>query len=139
MNHHNTALALGIALLLMGGCDSGSHSHAKVKVNIPQEKAAADTRPLGANGLAIDPTKKKVIVVNAPSYGHGVDKKIAGLKAQHAKTGEKLTKMIGKYSRNIGNSASSAKIAAEMDKDLEVYKRQSLELYKTQLRLSERE
>jgi len=111
------------------GCGRASSN----KQPIPAQSAQqADPRPVGVTGIPIDPAKKEVVVVNAPTQAASPQQMVAQMHQQHEKTEAQLNKLMKDYAGNIHNAKTKDKLAQEMSGQLEVYKRQSLELYKVQ-------
>ena len=130
IHYFHSCLLLCAVILTISGCDSRTHTPAKISSPLGQNPTKE--RPVGPTGQVIDPSKKKVIVVSAPRQSENKDEHLSALKTEHAKKGKQLTTLIGSYSKNIDNTEEKDKIASEMAKNLAVYKRQSLELYKAQ-------
>ena len=117
------------AFLASAGCGNGSVGKQPA---IVQPASSAEQRPLGVTGVPIDPAKKTVLVVNAPSQAVSPQQSMSQLQSEQQKTEAKLAKLMKSYSGNINNAKTKDKLTKEMSGQLEDYKRQSLELYRLQ-------
>ena len=125
-------LVLGATMVAAGsGCGSGSSNKAPVPATTAPP--ATEQPQMGATGVPIDPAKKTVVVVVPPGgEAKTREQQLVQLQAENKKTEERLSKLIASYSDNVDNAKSKAKLSADMSKDLEAYKHQSLQLFKAQ-------
>lgn len=125
-------LAVGVTMALIGtGCGSGS-SNKTPPVPAVTTPATAEQRPVGATGVPIDPDKKTVVVVVPPGEAGTREQQLVQLQVENKKTEARLSKLIDNYSKNVDSAKTKSKVSADMSKDLDAYKQQSLQLFKAQ-------
>ena len=131
--------ALAAIAWAIAGCDSSPNPAAEDAAAAASvsgdgsEPAVADPVLVGATGVPIDPTAKTVLVVNAPAVvSASAVSHVAGLQAQQRETQSRLTTFMDDYSRSLDDPAARQRLTERSAADLEIYKRQALELYNAQ-------
>lgn len=130
--------ALLAVALAVSSCDSGSSDPsadgAAAQPASEETAAVSASEPaVGATGVPIDPAAKTVLIVNAPAVvSLSAQNRVAGLGAQQAETQRKIGRFMEGYARSLDDPAAKDRLVEQNAADLEVYKRQSLELYNAQ-------
>lgn len=115
----------------LAGC--GSHPEDGAKQTRLQVEQSDASRGLQASGRPeapfIDPQKKSVVVLAAPSAPQLVAHQQAQIAAEHEKVETKIHDLMDSYSSNLRDPKSRAKYQEQIAQQLDTYKRQSLQLY----------
>ena len=124
-------LGLGLGLVMgLAGCGPGATDQQGAADALPA--IAGEEHQVGATGIPIDPSQKKVVVVTPPGSARTPQQQMSELQAQNARTEARIATGMKTYSGNLGNAEARDRVASGMNDDLEAYKKQSLELYKLQ-------
>jgi hypothetical protein len=128
------ALTAVAFLLVLAGCGKSPDEGAKqTRVKVEEPSVDGGLKPSGRpEAPLIDPQKKKVVVLAAPSAPQLASRQEAQLATEQDKTELQIHELMDSYSNNLGNPASKAKYEEQIGQQLETYKRQSLQLYKMQ-------
>lgn len=134
MRHTLTGILSVVAAVALAGCGKSPEEGAKqtrLKVEEPGVNGGlvASGRP---EAPLIDPQKKTVVVLAAPSAPQLAGRQEAKLAAEHEKVEGRIQDLMNNYSSNLGDAAGKAKYEEQIGQELETYKRQSLQLYKLQ-------
>jgi hypothetical protein len=115
------------------GCGPSPDSGAKqTQVRIEQPARSNGSLLPGGSAAATETPKNTVVVLAAPSAPQLVAQQQAKLAGEREKVEAQLQELMGSYANNLGNAAGKAKYGEQITQQLEIYKRQSLQLYKLQ-------
>ena len=115
----------------LAGCgkhpdDGAKHTRLKVEENAANGGLHPSGRP---EAPLIDPTKKAVVVLAAPSAPQLVARQEARVEADRAKTESQIHDLMDGYTSNMQNPTAKRKYEQQIAQQLDTYKRHSLELY----------
>lgn len=132
---------IGMALVVFG-CDSDAPTSgaavepAEVTITETSNSALA----VGATGEPIDAAAKTVIVVSAPGIvSPSAARRVADLEAQQRDTQARIEQFVDRYQAKLDDPAAREQLVRSSAADLEIYKRQSLELYNAQRTLAQQQ
>jgi hypothetical protein len=136
-----TSALIGMALVVFG-CDSDAPTPAAavepaaVTITEPSNSEA----PVGATGEPIDAAAKTVIVVSAPGIvSTSAVRRVADLETQQRDTQARIEQFVDRYQEKLDDPAAREQLVQSSAADLELYKRQSLELYNAQRALAQQQ
>lgn len=115
----------------LAGCGGHPDDGAK-QTRLQVEKQAANSglqmsgRP---EAPLIDPRKKSVVILAAPSAPQLVARQQAQIAAEHEKVETKIHDLMDSYATNLRDAKSREKYREQIAQQLDTYKRQSLQLY----------
>jgi hypothetical protein len=123
-----------IAAAGLAGCGKSPDEGAKqTRLKLEEPGVNGGLNPSGRpEAPLIDPEKKSVVVLAAPSAPQLAMRQEAKLVAEQEKVEGQIHSLMDGYADNLGNSASKAKYGEQITQELETYKRQTLQLYKLQ-------
>jgi hypothetical protein len=113
-------LAAGVA-----GCDKE-----------PSQDNATKLKQAGAARAAqgSEPVQNTITVIAPPSAPQQLARREATVTAEHGKTGARVHDLMKGYAQSLGDAKSEQQYRKQLAEQLEIYKRQSLELFKLQQR-----
>jgi hypothetical protein len=132
MRHTFIGVIALVAAATLAGCGKSPGEGAKqTKLEVEEPGVNGGLIPSGRpEAPLIDPQKKTIVVLAAPSAPQLAGREEAKLATDHEKVEGRIQDLMTRYSGNLGNAAGKAKYEEQIGEELETYKRQSLQLYK---------
>jgi hypothetical protein len=130
---HKTALFLlaVAATVAIAACSKSPDAGAKqTRLELKDHDAGRDLHASGRpEAPFIDPQKKNVVVLAAPSAPQLLARQEAKVGAEREKVETKIHGLMDGYASNLGNPNGKEKYQQQIAEQLQTYKRQSLELF----------
>lgn len=122
------ALALAAAVLL-ASCGKSPDEGARHSNRVIEDSRS---RAIGVGPAVPDTPRHTVLVVAPPSAPQLAEKQQAKIEADREVTETQIHGLMDRYSENLRNPAEKAKYQEQISRQLDTYKRQTLQLYKMQ-------
>lgn len=132
MNSNALIRILPLSLLLgLGACSDRSAQTAPVKVEAGEKPSelVSSGRP---EAPFIDPQKKSVTILIAPTESQRIEQRHASLQADSERRETAIHDLMDRYSGSMSNSVSKASYEKRIGEELAAYKQRILELHRLQ-------
>jgi hypothetical protein len=115
----------------LAGCGGHPDDGAKqTRLQVEQHDANGGLQRSGRpEAPLIDPEKKSVVVLAAPSAPQLAARQQAQITAEHEKSESRIHDLMEGYTNNLRDTKNREKYREQIAQQLETYKRQSLQLY----------
>jgi hypothetical protein len=127
-----TVLLIAAALVAAGlaGCGKSPDTGAKQTRLKLEADSHNGMHPSGRpEAPFIDPSRKTVVVLAAPSAPQLVAREAARITGERDKVESQIHGLMSDYTANLHSTANKTKYAEQISQQLETYKRQTLQLY----------
>ena len=127
------AVVAAAAALGLAGCSKSPDAGAKqTRLEVKEASVNGGLNPSGRpEAPFIDPAKKTVVVLAAPSAPQLTSREEAKITADQQKVDARIHTLMNSYADNLGSTRKD-KYGEQITQELDTYKRQSLQLFKLQ-------
>ena len=127
------ALLAAAAAVALAGCSKSPDAGAKqTRLKVEEPSVNGGLNPSGRpEAPLIDPAKKTVVVLAAPSAPQLAAREEARIVADREKVEGRIHTLMNSYADNLGSTRKD-KYGEQITQELDTYKRQSLQIFKLQ-------